>query len=150
MRPSRDEYGIAKALLAATRSTCLRRAVGAVAVNVRGHELATGYNGVPSGFPHCNEGHPCPGAGAASGTELDACLAVHAEVSMLSQCPDVWAIDTVYISCSPCFGCVKALLSSGCRRIVFAEAYPHPEAGALWRRAGREWVHLPTSEETAA
>jgi dCMP deaminase len=54
MRPNRDEYFLRMAELVATRSTCLRRNVGCVLVNARGHVLATGYNGVAAGLPHCN------------------------------------------------------------------------------------------------
>lgn len=43
------------AKLVATRATCLRRHVGCVLVNARGHVLSTGYNGVAAGTPHCNE-----------------------------------------------------------------------------------------------
>ena len=42
------------ACLVAQRSTCLRRKVGAIAVLDR-RILATGYNGAPSGVPHCLE-----------------------------------------------------------------------------------------------
>jgi dCMP deaminase len=45
--------GIAQ--LTAQRATCCRRSVGAVLLNARGHVLATGYNGVARGMPHCNE-----------------------------------------------------------------------------------------------
>lgn len=54
-RPSKDRYFLEMARLVATRSTCLRRHVGCVLVNARGHVLATGYNGVAAGQPHCNE-----------------------------------------------------------------------------------------------
>ena len=37
------------------RATCLRRRVGCVLLSDRGHVLATGYNGVAAGLPHCNE-----------------------------------------------------------------------------------------------
>jgi len=40
------------AKLVATRSTCLRRKVGAVIVKDR-HILSTGYNGTPKGITHC-------------------------------------------------------------------------------------------------
>jgi deoxycytidylate deaminase len=55
MRPTRDQLYIEMAKLVAQRTTCLRRAVGCVLVNARGHVLATGYNGVAGGQPHCNE-----------------------------------------------------------------------------------------------
>lgn len=54
-RLGRDEYFIAMAKLVAQRATCLRRAVGCVLTNEHGHVLATGYNGVARGQPHCNE-----------------------------------------------------------------------------------------------
>lgn len=54
-RPNRDTWALGLAKLTATRSTCLRRQVGCVLLNSRGHVLATGYNGVASGQPHCNE-----------------------------------------------------------------------------------------------
>lgn len=132
--------------LVATRGTCLRRKVGAVTVNHRGHVLSTGRNGVPSGVPHCNDGHPCQGAGSSSGTDLHLCLAVHAEINALSQCRDVWEIDTVYVTASPCFDCTKALLTSGCKRIVFLAVYPHPAAEKLWKSTGREWVRVSSPQ----
>lgn len=55
MRPSRDQWAMGLAQLTAMRATCLRRKVGAVLLNERGHVLATGYNGVAAGLPHCNE-----------------------------------------------------------------------------------------------
>lgn len=55
MRPTKDEYFMRLAQAASTRSTCLRRSVGCVLVDARGHELAIAYNGAASGEPHCNE-----------------------------------------------------------------------------------------------
>lgn len=142
MRPPRDEYFLEMAHLVSTRSTCVRRAVGAIAVDAHNHVLATGYNGVPSGFPHCNEGHPCSGANARSGMSLDSCLAVHAEINMLAQCNGVTGIHTVYCTASPCISCLKALLTTSTRRLVFSELYPAPGAQELWTRLpGREWIH---------
>ena len=42
------------AQIVSKRSTCLRRAVGAVLVKDK-QILATGYNGTPKGLPHCEE-----------------------------------------------------------------------------------------------
>jgi len=101
--------------------------------------LSTGYNGVARGVVHCTD-HPCAGVSCPSGTGLDACEAIHAEINALIRCADVSRAHTVYVTVTPCVSCVKALLSSNCRRIVAAARYPHPEAQALWQSAGREWV----------
>lgn len=68
MRPTKDEYLMQLARVAATRTTCVRRGVGCVLADERGHVLAIGYNGVASGLPHCNEScvkscDACRGAG---------------------------------------------------------------------------------------
>ncbi len=150
MRPTRDQWAMSLALETSKRTTCLRRAVGCVLLSERGHVLATGYNGVAMGQPHCNTlgelGFPkshypnaCPGAQAKSGTQLDACQAIHAEQNALLQCRDVFAVHTCYVTTSPCVTCVKLLLNTGCQRIVFKELYPQPDAFRLWRNAGRSW-----------
>lgn len=146
MRPTRDQWGLQLARLTAQRATCLRRQVGCVLVNARGHMLATGYNGVAAGRPHCNEmpGHACSGASTPSGQGLDTCQAIHAEQNALLQCRDVYAIHTAYVTTSPCITCTKLLLNTSCERIIFAEEYPHAEAKILWELAGRFWLKLDT------
>jgi dCMP deaminase len=145
------------ARVTAKRSTCLRRHVGAVLLDFRGHVLATGYNGVASGLPHCNQEesmldgdgvfhvyhpHSCTGAYSPSGTNLDGCQAIHAEQNALLQCRNPYAIDTCYTTCSPCMTCIKLLLNTTCKRLVFDEEYPHSEALALWTKAGRRYEIL--------
>lgn len=158
MRPTRDLHYIQMAQLVAQRSTCLRRTVGCVLVNVRGHVLATGYNGRAAGLPHCNEikhhtmfhlqlqqvdsyPHECTGAHAASGTDLDSCEAIHAEQNALLQCRNVYEIETCYVTVSPCVTCVKLLLNTTCERIVFAQPYAHNE------QAQKLWVESVVSEK---
>lgn len=172
-RPGKDETWLAVAAIIAQRSTCFRRAVGCVLVNARGHVLSTGYNGRAAGLAHCNEvkregrnyrpwgrpelnitvptemvdtfPHRCAAATSASGLNLDGCEAIHAEQNALLQCRDVQAIDTCYVTTSPCVTCVKLLMNTGCRRIVFLEAYAHEEAARkLWVDAGGSWQLLPT------
>ncbi len=55
MRKSWDAYFMEMARVAASRSTCLRRQVGAVAVSPDNRILGTGYNGALPGTPHCEE-----------------------------------------------------------------------------------------------
>ena len=161
MRITRDQWAMGLAKLTSARSTCLRRAVGCVLLNARGHVLATGYNGVAAGMPHCNErtgtqvnppfdtksvvpiyGHACAGHAAPSGQSLDACQAIHAEQNALLQCRDVAQIFSVYVTASPCMTCTKLLLNTGCQNIFYAEEYPHPAAKELWLSAGRTWTRL--------
>jgi dCMP deaminase len=143
VRPSKDVYFLGMAKHVATQSTCARRAVGCVLVDANKKVLATGFNGVPRGFDHCNEGRPCPGANAASGENLDGCYSAHAETNAIIQCGNCDQIDTVYVTVSPCTSCVKMLLNTGARRIVFEEEYVQPAAKELWlRRPGNEWVKL--------
>lgn len=55
MRIDIDEWALRLAEATAARSTCLRRSVGCVLLDRDGIVLATGYNGVARGMPHCNE-----------------------------------------------------------------------------------------------
>jgi len=146
-RPSKDEYFIDMALLVSERSTCLRRKVGAVLINKRKHVLATGYNGVASGQPHCLD-IPCIGANSASGTDLDLCEAVHAEQNALLQCKNVFEIDTCYVTVSPCMTCTKLLLNTSCQTIIFEEDYVDQKARLLWERHDRKWVRIDGSFQT--
>lgn len=144
-RPDKDTYFLRMATLVATRSTCLRRQVGCVLANDKGHVLATGYNGVPAGQAHCNyhdpfyeTGYPhaCVGAHAPSGTQLDSCDAIHAEQNALLQCRDVYQIDTVYCTTAPCATCTKLLLNTTARRVVFVDTYPgSAENQVRWERS---------------
>lgn len=146
-RLSRDEWAMGLAALTSRRSTCLRRMVGCVLLDADGYVLATGFNGVASGLPHCNElvgmppkyPHKCEGADLPSGQGLDKCQAIHAEQNALLRCERVKEVLTCYTTASPCMTCVKLLLNTGCQRIVYQEEYPHPEARALWERSGRVW-----------
>ncbi len=141
-RISADEYFLEMAQLVAGRATCSRRKVGCVLVNERKHVIATGYNGNAAGQPHCID-HACPGAGLPSGTGLELCEAIHAEANALLQCRNVYEIDTAYVTASPCMHCVKLLLNTSCKRIIFIEEYSHPEAKNYWLKAGRLWDTVP-------
>jgi dCMP deaminase len=176
-RPSVGEWAMSMAVSTAQRSTCARRLVGCVLLDARNHVMATGYNGVASGQPHCRETkqeprdyveigktwdnesitqpthfetvypNACPGAFAPSGTMLDGCHAIHAEQNALLQCRDVYSIDTCYTTTTPCATCLKLLLGTSCKRIVYFERYPDADkAMELWASSGREWSKLITSK----
>lgn len=126
------------------RGTCARRRVGCVLTDKYNHILATGYNGVAAGLPHCTE-VPCPGARCDSGTGLELCQAIHAEQNALLQCQDVHSIVTCYSTTAPCITCVKLLMNTSCRYIYCVEDYPHAEeAKKLWLHSknGAGWIVL--------
>lgn len=159
MRPSWDAYFMCIAEVVSTRSTCLRRAVGCVLVDGYRRILSTGYNGVASGQPHCNEpsktvrspartivGYPqaCEAAFEPSGTNLDGCNAIHAEQNALVQCREAMEVDVCYVTTQPCANCLKLLLVTGCRKVVYRDAYPAADEALrrLWLATGRTAVQF--------
>lgn len=121
MPSRRDQYYLDLVPKVADLSTCVRRKVSAIIVDEKGRILSTGYNGVPSGFPHCID-RPCLGADDPSG-DSSRCYAVHAEINALIQCSELRYAHTMYCSCSPCFSCAKAIANTSIKRIVFLEQY---------------------------
>lgn len=144
-RPTEDQTNLKHARVASERSTCIRRAVGCVLVDEFGHVLSTGRNGVPKGQPHCNEGHPCKGANAPSGTGLTECRAIHAEINAVAHCPDPSKVDTIYITDSPCKFCCDALMAlPNAKRIVAAAPYAGSgDSKERWEAMGRTWEVQP-------
>lgn len=141
-RLHKDEYFLALALIVSQRATCVRRQVGCVLVDAHGHIKATGYNGVPRGTAHCID-QPCSAAKAKSGTSLDKCRAVHAEINALIQCSDAESIDTIYLTCSPCVQCLKALMNTSAKRLVFIEAYHGwQDLQGEWTKSNRTWERV--------
>jgi len=143
-RPSWDVYFLRIAQDVATRSTCIRRSVGALLVLDK-RILATGYNGPPSGLPHCTEigclreEHKIP-----SGERHELCRGLHAEQNALIQAA-IYGVPvkgaTLYCTNTPCALCAKMLINAGIRRIVALEDYPDDFAKQLLKAAGVE-VHL--------
>lgn len=138
-RISVHEWLMGMAQLTSRRATCIRRQVGCILVNDKQHIIATGYNGPPSGAVHCTHS-PCEGALSPSGTDLDKCDAVHAEINALLQCHNVQEIVTAYVTVSPCIHCVKVLLNTSCKNIIFLEEYSHPESEHRWKSMNRSWT----------
>ena len=137
-RPTIDQYFIAMVKVASTRGACVRRKTGCILVNERDQFMSSGYNGRPAGMINCIDS-PCAGADLPSGTGLDQCEAVHAEANALLQCNDIYGIKTAYCTTAPCIHCVKLLLNTSCKRIVFIDDYPHDRSKELWLEAGRIW-----------
>ena len=138
-RPDWDTYFLRMAYLASSRATCIRRKVGCVLVDSKNHVVSMGYNGVPTKFDHCMEDVPCMGATAPSGTALDECMAVHAEVNAFLHLTSEDKL-TAYLTVCPCISCTKMICNSNVTRVVAGEWYAHPEITGLLRTAGIELV----------
>ena len=121
-----DNYFLQMSSLVAKRATCRRRKVGCVLVDSKNHIVATGYNGVPTHFPHCLD-NPCEGANEPSGESLEKCLAVHAEQNALLQLRSNDYL-TAYLTVTPCITCAKMIANSRIRRIVSDVVYIQPNA----------------------
>ena len=138
-RPSWDEYFMTLADEVATRSTCLRRSVGALIVKDR-RILATGYNGVPSGLRHCSEtGCLRPQLNVPSGQRHEICRGLHAEQNAIIQAAR-YGIDIsgacIYITTQPCVVCAKMLINAGISEIVYKNPYPDELSAELLAESG--------------
>lgn len=126
-RPSWDTYFMEIAQHVATRSTCLRRKVGALIVREK-RILTTGYNGAPRGLPHCldvgciREQRSIP-----SGERHELCRGIHAEQNAIIQAAtsgtSIEGAD-IYSTHYPCSLCIKMILNTGIRRVIYMDGYP--------------------------
>lgn len=146
MRASWDEYFMEIAEIVKTRSTCLRRQVGAVIVKDN-RIITTGYNGAPSGLRHCTEMGGCERQrlGIPSGERHELCRALHAEQNAIIQAAKL-GISTdqsaIYVTVQPCVICAKMLINAGIVRIVHKGDYPDALAKVMLEEAGIEVVKI--------
>ena len=140
-RPTWDEYFMDITRVVATRSTCLRRQVGAVVVKDK-RLLTSGYNGAPQGLAHCLEvGCLREKLGISSGERHELCRGLHAEQNAIVQAAlhgVSIANSTIYCTHQPCSACAKMIINAGIRRIVFEYPYPDDLARDLLDEAGVE------------
>lgn len=142
MRKSWDEYFMEIAEIVKTRSTCMRRQVGAVIVKDN-RIITTGYNGAPSGLKHCTELGGCEREKlhVPSGQRHELCRALHAEQNAIIQAAKLGIGTegaTIYITLQPCVICAKMLINAGIQRIVFRGTYPDELAMSILEEADIE------------
>lgn len=159
MRIPWDDYFMLIAKLVSTRSTCLKRRVGAVIVRDK-RILATGYNGQLPGEHHCNEPDPSSGAPPMCEKEIQGdrryCRAVHAEANAILQAAkqgiSLEGAD-LYCTLKPCPDCIKLIASVGIETVYYETDYYHddPELWQFWKiESGLEFVELKVSDEALA
>ena len=127
-RPDWDTYFLMIALVASTRSTCLRRHVGAVIVRDK-FIVSTGYNGAPQGVKHCSEvGCMREKLAIPSGERHEMCRGSHAELNAIAQAAKIGvSTENATILCThePCSFCTKAILNAGIKEVIYL--YPYPD-----------------------
>ncbi len=138
-RPEWDRYFLEIARVVASRSTCLRRRVGALLV-LEKRILSTGYNGAPTGLKHCDEtGCLREKLNIPAGERHELCRGLHAEQNAIIQAAvDGVAIKGASLYCThfPCVVCAKMLINAGIRRVCMAENYPDDLSKELLLEAG--------------
>ena len=73
----------------------------------------------------------------------DTCMAVHAEVNALLNCPDPEKIHAAYVTHAPCLRCMKMLLNASVKTVIFANADKiDQQAAQLALKAGIKWCFL--------
>lgn len=126
-RPTWDQYFMRMAFMAASRSSCTRRKVGAVIVKDN-HVIATGYNGPPAGLANCDlVGCIRDDLNVPSGERHELCRGLHAEQNAIIQAAVHGSSirdSVIYITTHPCVVCSKMIINSHLTEIVFAEGYP--------------------------
>ena len=141
-RKTWDEYFMDIAKLVASRSTCRRRQVGAVAVSSANRILGTGYNGALSGTPHCDEtGCLREETKIPSGERQEICRAQHAEANVCNIAARYGiSLDgaTMYVTTQPCVTCMKAMITSGIKKIIYDGDYPDKLSLDIAKEAGIE------------
>ncbi len=146
-RPSWNEYFMDIACLVAKRSTCTRRAVGAVIVKDK-RLLATGYNGAPSGLRHCGEvGCLRETMKIASGQRHELCRGIHAEQNAIIQAAYHGVPirgGVLYCTNLPCSICTKMIINAGITRIYYREGYADDLSTDMLREANIEVVQMDT------
>lgn len=143
VRPSWDQYFMDIAQLVSSRSTCLRRQVGAVLV-IDKQIIATGYNGAAQGLKHCIEvGCLREQLGVPSGERHEICRGIHGEQNAIIQAA-LHGVSTkgatLYCTHQPCILCSKMLINAGIIKVVFCGDYPDSLAKEMLREANVELI----------
>ena len=142
-RPSWDTYFMNITALVAQRSTCTRRAVGAIIVKDK-RILSTGYNGAPTGIRHCLEvGCLRESLQVPSGERHELCRGIHAEQNAIIQAAyhGVSVKNAVlYCTNQPCAICAKMIINAGIKKIYYQSGYSDALAQEMLSEAGIDLI----------
>ncbi len=131
-RRDKDNYYLDMAQIALERSTCLRRAFGAVIVK-NDMIISTGYNGAPRGRANCIDLGTCirQKMGIPRGERYEFCRSVHAEANaIISASREQMLGSTLYLvgrdissgeimpDASSCTMCKRLIINAGIKQVV--------------------------------
>jgi dCMP deaminase len=142
-RPGKNEHYLNRAKVAAERSTCLRRKVGAVIIR-NDTEVSSGYVGSPRDTENCIDIGRCIRIelGTPSGERYELCRSVHAEQNAIINAARTGAIvldGEMYISSEligsayaespkkmsqtnrPCALCMKEIINAGIKKVYMRD-----------------------------
>ncbi|MDZ7795890.1 MAG: deaminase [Candidatus Marinimicrobia bacterium] len=151
-RPDWDEYFLNIAKVVASRSSCMRRQVGAVIVHNK-DIVSTGYNGAPQFQKNCLEIGYCyrDRNHILSGTRLENCRAVgsHAEsnaIALAARNGHATSGSTIYISGHDfvCHQCRAQIVNANIERVLLEK----PDGTIDEWRPEDDWKIHPVDEET--
>ena len=142
-RPSWQTYFMDITFLVAKRSTCLRRAVGALIVKNK-RILSTGYNGAPTGIKHCIEtGCLREKLNVPSGEKHELCRGIHAEQNAIIQAAYHGASikeATLFCTNMPCSICAKMIINAGIKKIYCHSGYADSMSEEMFTEAGIDLI----------
>jgi len=149
-RPSWEAYFMNITNLVAQRSTCLRRAVGAVLVKDK-RILSTGYNGAPANLRHCLEvGCLRKQMGVESGKMHELCRGIHAEQNAIIQAAYHGVSvkgAAIYCTNQPCSICARMIINAGIVKIYYQSGYADSLAQDLLAEARIELKQIAPDDE---
>lgn len=140
IRPSHDEVLMEAAKNISRRGTCSRLQVGAVIVKDT-RPISWGYNGAPSGLPHCTHECKCYNSNHQLGCQCPGCtnrhyvdcgldkpceVSVHAEnnaIAFAARHGLATEGTTMYCTHQPCLKCAQLAINAGIVRVVFGSVY---------------------------
>jgi dCMP deaminase len=145
VRPSWETYFMDIAVLVSRRSTCVRRAVGAVIVKDK-RILTTGYNGAPVGLKHCTEiGCIRETMKVPSGERHELCAGLHAEQNAIIQAAFHGVSirgATLFCTNLPCSICAKMIINAGIKSIYYLSDYADAMSEKYLKEAAIELIKL--------
>lgn len=133
---SKDIYYMSLTLLTAMNSTCSRLSTGAVIVSFDGKVLSLGYNGCPSGLPHCKD---------VNKEKVTPCRCIHSEQNAVIHCNESWKVEKkIYVTDTPCYSCMKLVLASSIKEVYYFRRYRDDiKSFDLAKEANVKMIHVP-------